>query len=106
MRFGRVIGIFTAPLAIGACRESSPTGVRSGSTTPEFIVNGEPTGSSYSSVGALLFDFDANGKLNGDDEWCTGSLVAPDVFLTAAHCIVTPYTPPGTQFYVSFAPDL
>ena len=106
MRLGRTVSMLSAALALAACRESSPTGIRSGTTAPDFIVNGEPTGSSYSNVGALLFDFDANGKLNGDDEWCTGSLVAPDVFLTAAHCIVTPYTPPGTQFYVSFAPDL
>lgn len=106
MRLGRTVSILSAALALAACRESSPTGIRSGTTVPDFIVNGEPTGSSYSNVGALLFDFDANGKLDGDDQWCTGSLVAADVFLTAAHCIVTPYTPPGTQFYVSFAPDL
>lgn len=75
-----------------------PEGIRA-------IVNGEPTGSAYGNVGALLFDYDKNG-ISGDDEWCTGSLISPTVFLTAAHCIVTPYTPPGTQFYVSFSSDL
>lgn len=70
------------------------------------IVNGTPTGSSFGNVGALLVDFDSSGTLNGDDLFCSGSLVAPDVFLTAAHCVVTSYTPPGTQFYVSFASDL
>src|SRR5215212_1464221 len=69
------------------------------------IVNGEPTGSAYGNVGALLFDYDKNG-ISGDDEWCTGSLITPTVFLTAAHCIVTPYTPPGSDFYVSFSADL
>ena len=98
-----VLGVFAL---VGACRDVASTGLRAARTTPVAIVNGDPTGSAYPNVGALLFDFDANGKLNGDDEWCTGSLVAADVFLTAAHCIVTPYTPPGTQFYVSFAPDL
>ena len=73
---------------------------------PEFIVNGAPAGSEYPSVGALLFDYNRDGVLDGDDEWCTGSLISPTVFLTAAHCIRTPYTPPGSQFYVSFAPDL
>ena len=73
---------------------------------PRFIVNGSPTGAAYPNVGALLFDYDRNGVINGDDEWCTGSLITPTLFLTAAHCIVTPYTPPGSQFYVSFAPDL
>lgn len=87
-----------------ACSESSaphlsaPDGVRA-------IVNGTPTGSAYGNVGALMFDYDANG-ISGDDEWCTGSLITPTIFLTAAHCIVTPYTPAGTQFYVSFASDL
>ena len=69
------------------------------------IVNGQPTGNLYPNVGALLFDWDKNG-ISGDDEWCTGSLITPTVFLTAAHCIITSYTPPGSQFYVSFSPDL
>jgi hypothetical protein len=73
--------------------------------TASFIVNGQPTGNLYPAVGALLFDYRSNG-ITGDDEWCTGSLITPTVFLTAAHCIVTPYTPPGSQFYVSFSPDL
>lgn len=73
--------------------------------TASFIVNGQPTGNLYPAVGALLFDY-RNDGITGDDEWCTGSLIAPTVFLTAAHCVVTPYTPPGSQFYVSFSPDL
>ena len=36
----------------------------------------------------------------------TGNLITPTIFLTAAHCVVTPYTPPGSEFYVSFASDL
>lgn len=72
---------------------------------PSFIINGVPTGSAFQSVGALLFDLNKNG-LNGDDVLCTGSLIAPTVFLTAAHCVVGPLTPPGTQFHVSFSPDL
>jgi hypothetical protein len=73
--------------------------------TASFIVNGQPTGNLYPAVGALLFDY-RNDGITGDDEWCTGSLIAPTVFLTAAHCVITPYTPPGSQFYVSFSPDL
>jgi hypothetical protein len=74
--------------------------------TASFIVNGQPTGNAYPSVGALLFDYDQNGVINGDDEFCTGSLISPTVFLTAGHCIVTPYTTASSQWYVSFAPDL
>ena len=100
------IGLVAATL-VAACSEQPATSSLGPATAPSLIVNGTPTGSSYSSVGALMVDFNKDGVLNGDDEDCTGSLIAPDVFLTAAHCVVDPvYFPPGTQFYVSFAPDL
>jgi len=70
-----------------------------------FIVNGTPTGNnSYANVGALLFDFDQNGIINGDDALCSGSLIAPTVFLTAAHCVS--FFPANAQLYVSFSADL
>jgi hypothetical protein len=87
-----------------ACSDPAPTAV---TDRPSFIVNGEPTGQLYGSVGALVFDWwEPLGVVNGDDQWCTGSLISPTVFVTAAHCVVGPDTLPGTQFYVSFAPDL
>src|SRR5690242_21780997 len=95
MRVGRTACAITVLVAVAACSDAAPVSVTASSSSPLSIVNGDPTGRSYSNVGALLFDFDANGKINGDDEWCTGSLVAADVFLTAAHCIVTPFTPAG-----------
>src|SRR6185436_15691405 len=48
--------------------------------------------------------FNGNGKVDGDDEDCTGSLISPTVFLTAAHCVE--FLAPGTQVYVSFEPKL
>jgi len=42
--------------------------------------------------------------VDGDDEDCTGSLISPTVFLTAAHCVE--FLAPGTQLYVSFEPKL
>ena len=97
-----VLSLFA--LAGAACTDapSSPT-VPPRSAEP--IVNGTATGSLYASVGALMFDFDKNG-LSGDDELCSGSLISATVFLTAAHCVVSSVTPPGTEFYVSFAPNL
>ena len=105
---GKFIGaVFAAAAVLGACSEQAARSALGPAGAPSLIVNGTPTGSSYSSVGALMVDFNKDGVLNGDDEDCTGSLIAPDVFLTAAHCVVDPvYFPPGTQFYVSFAPDL
>lgn len=96
----------TGLLLAVACSEQSARTPLTAPTRPNLIVNGTYAGKTYPNVGALLFDIDHNGVLDGDDEFCTGSLIAPDVFLTAAHCVVTPDTPPGSQFYVSFAPDL
>lgn len=71
------------------------------------IINGTPTGTSYGAVGALLLDYNADGVIDADDQWCTGTLIAPTLFLTAAHCVYPDaYQPLGSQFYVSFAPDL
>ena len=104
MRLARSFGLALLATVVVACGESNPAAPTVAG--PAFIQGGEFTGSAFPSVGALLFDYDRNGKLDGNDEWCTGSLVAADVFLTAAHCVVTSYTPPGSQFHVSFAPDL
>jgi hypothetical protein len=90
----------------GACTEGpAPTS----SDGPSLIVNGSPTGAQqYQSVGALLVDWwPPLGVVNGDDQWCTGTLISPTVFVTAAHCVTgAAETPPGTQFHVTFAADL
>lgn len=99
-----VVAIGLVAVVAGACSDKTVSSIAAPRTASP-IVNGQPTGNLYPNVGALLFDFSSDG-ITGDDEWCTGSLITPTVFLTAAHCIVTSYTPPGTQFYVSFSPDL
>src|SRR3954468_9903300 len=107
MRFTGARVALAALAALTACggeTNFAPTAPRP--NAPNFIVNGTYTGANYGSVGALLFDYDRNGVINGDDLFCTGSLISPTVFLTAAHCVVSSDTPVGSQFYVSFAPDL
>jgi len=91
------LALFSAAIA---CNEpSAPTG--SQTTRPQFITNGVPTGSAFGAVGDLLFDFDGSGTIEGFETLCTGSLIAPTVFLTAGHCVLFP---PDAQLYVSFDP--
>jgi len=108
MTFGRSLTVLAAVSLLGAaCSERTTQRSISAPATPSLIINGTPTGAgNFASVGALLFDFNKDGVINGDDELCTGSLISPEVFLTAAHCVADPSTPAGSRFYVSFAPDL
>ena len=87
-----------------ACADTTTAPVRTAEGAARPIVNGTYTGSAFGNVGALLVDFNGNGKVDGDDEDCTGSLISPTVFLTAAHCVE--FLAPGTQVYVSFEPKL
>ena len=95
-----------ASIALVACSEPSIPTAPIAPSTPSEIINGTYTGTSFASVGGLLFDYDKNGVIDGDDLFCTGSLISPTVFLTAAHCVTSSDTPAGSQWYVSFAPDL
>jgi len=51
--------------------------------TASAITFGAPDGSNHPEVGALL---NTHAYSDGTWETCTGTLIAPDVFLTAAHC--------------------
>jgi hypothetical protein len=101
MRFARSLAAVAALAALAACAENSePT-----AAAPSLITFGEPTGSAYGNVGALVWDWwEPIGKIDYNDQYCTGALISPTVFLTAAHCVVD--IPAGTKVYVSFEPDL
>jgi len=103
MRFGTVLtAAALLSLAATACTERPS---ETNAVGPSFIINGEPTGDDrFTNVGALLFDFDENGVITGDDALCSGSLISPTVFLTAGHCVS--FLQPDAQLYVSFNADL
>ncbi len=54
-----------------------------GVTSAHAVVGGAPDGNAHPAVGGLVAD-----QAYADGTWiyCTGSLIAPTVFLTAAHC--------------------
>jgi hypothetical protein len=104
MRLRELAFTAAACALLAACGESTTAPAARSVDGPRRIVNGTYTGSSFGNVGALLIDFNANGIVDGDDEDCTGSLISPTVFLTAAHCVE--FLAPGTQLYVSFEPKL
>ncbi len=69
--------------------------------TASAITFGEPDGTRHPNVGALVADW--NPESPGPDQFCTGTLVSPTLFLTAAHCMTD--WPEGTEFWVSFSPE-
>jgi hypothetical protein len=94
-----VLALLLLAASILGCNEESNPAAPSVSQ-PNLVTNGTPTGSAFGNVGALLIDADADDTL---DFICSGSLIAPTVFLTAGHCTDNP---PGAVYYVSFAPDV
>ena len=55
------------------------------------IINGQPDGNRHPYVGLVT-----------DEEWvCSGSLISPTAFITAAHC----FDRPGQAVFVTFDPD-
>jgi Trypsin len=94
------LAVFT--LAIAGCGNPGASDVPSTREGTNRIVNGVPTGSSFGNVGALMFDFGEDG-LDGNDWFCSGSLVSPTVFLTAAHCLE--FLPADAHLFVTFAPS-
>jgi secreted trypsin-like serine protease len=66
------------------------------------ITFGQPDGTRHPNVGALLADTDPDSP--GPDILCSGTLIAPTVFLTAAHCTAFLEAEGITQVWVTFTP--
>jgi secreted trypsin-like serine protease len=88
-RAGRGVGIALA-VALAACLPASPAAARE-PVAQASVVNGHPIDiSTYPWLGALLNDARSPaGAAGGELErfQCGGSLIAPTIFLTAAHCV-------------------
>jgi secreted trypsin-like serine protease len=69
-------------------------------TDASAITFGEADGNRHPNVGALVADWNPDSP--GPDQFCTGTLVSPTLFLTAAHCMTG--WEPGTQISVTFSP--
>lgn len=82
-------------------------GVAAGSiaTSAQAITYGTPTGESYGNVGGLVTDLNSRGETVTPYVYCTGTLISPTVFLTAAHCDISDRTGDNTAC-VTFDPQL
>jgi secreted trypsin-like serine protease len=67
------------------------------------ITFGQPDGNLHPNVGALVADWDPDSP--GPDSFCSGTLIAPTVFLTAAHCTVSLEADEITEMWVTFSSD-
>jgi secreted trypsin-like serine protease len=70
--------------------------------TADAITFGQPDDNLHPNVGALLADWDSDSP--GPDILCTGTMIAPKVFLTAAHCTAFLDSEGIQQVWVTFAP--
>lgn len=83
---------FMAVLAVAAA--AAPAGA---------ITFGQPDGNLHPNVGALLADHDDTSP--GLDVLCSGTLIEPEVFLTAAHCTEFLAARDIERAYVTFEPS-
>jgi secreted trypsin-like serine protease len=67
------------------------------------ITFGQADGGLHPEVGALLADYDPNSP--GPDVLCSGTLIAPTVFLTAGHCTDFLQSEGISHVWVTFAPS-
>jgi hypothetical protein len=64
------------------------------------ITNGQPDGTQHPNVGLMVVNLGS-----GPEPWCTGTLIAPTRFLTAAHCVAFLQQFGGETMGVTFDPQ-
>lgn len=75
--------------------------------TPGFaITHGEPDGDDHPNVGSMVLYIPDYGNI----QYCTGTLIAPTVFLTASHCTASMENSlaiyPGSELRITFDPTI
>jgi secreted trypsin-like serine protease len=93
-------------LTIGLAALFAGTAVIGAGSSTGAITFGEPDGGRHPNVGSVIGTIPGVGSF----QWCTGALIDPTVFLTAAHCFVDDdgieFTDKGVEFTVSFDENL
>jgi hypothetical protein len=104
----RVVPLLLAALTVGACADPvAPAGSRLAPGEPARIINGSPdAANAWPAVGALMYDWNGDGTFAASERFCTGTLISPTIFLTAAHCMVGIPSPLHGRLAVSFETDL
>lgn len=100
-----VFGVGLCGALAGACSAGAPSAGEPSSTTADPIVYGTPTNDpALGAVGAMIYKWTKYGVTNTFT--CSGTLIAPQVFLTARHCIEETYaqflTIPALNNFVTF----
>ncbi len=70
-------------------------------TAVNAITYGQPDGNQHPNVGGLIYTTSSGFSY----PYCSGTLIAPDIFLTAAHCDIS-YITGTSQVQVSFETDI
>lgn len=71
---------------------------------PRAIIGGTTAGDAYRAVGGLVYDLTNDALASGSEVYCSGVLVAPNAFLTAAHCVYG--LEGGGPLRITFAADV